>query len=417
MKTLTIVIIMLLLQSYCIPAFPQAESILKEIANELSSYQTYESKCSYTFSFPYGDPMTIESTIITKKEPQDTLCGFYYFFNSSGDGFNDFDFSIFFNNTVYRSYKGKIEKISQKEKPHAFIDRKLGDNIIPAVHHNHQLYFVTPYQIADKINEILDNKTSVIQQKPDTSINSKTCFHFILTPGNFESHSGSFNLDRGSSHAKITYDLCFDKNTLFPVYYHRVLKSSSISQFQTAHFIQTKVNHHLDPDFFSEENLLPKNWQKSNQNYEVKNPGNLVGKKAPDWNLPVLNEDTMLSNKNLLGKYVLLEFTATWCGHCIEAGEMMNRLEDNFRDNEKIALVSIFSSEIDKKEGISEFARKNNLKSTILYSAPHIGELYEVSSYPNFIVISPDGNVFMNFQGYNSTIEKNITNLLTELTK
>ena len=170
MKTLTIVIIMLLLQSYCIPAFAQAESILKEIANELSSYQTYESKCSYTFSFPYGDPMTIESTIITKKEPQDTLCGFYYFFNNSGDGFGDF--SIFFNNTVYRSYKGKIEKISQKEKPHAFIDRKLGDKIIPAVHHNHQLYFVTPYQIADKINEILDNKTSFIQQKPDTSINS-----------------------------------------------------------------------------------------------------------------------------------------------------------------------------------------------------------------------------------------------------
>ena len=117
-----------------------------------------------------------------------------------------------------------------------------------------------------------------------------------------------------------------------------------------------------------------------------------------------------------MGKYVLLEFTATWCGHCIEAGEMMNRLEDKFRDNKKIALVSIFSSEIDKKEGISEFARKNNLKSTILYSAPHIGELYEVSSYPNFIIISPDGNVFMNFQGYNSTIEKNITNLLSELT-
>jgi thiol-disulfide isomerase/thioredoxin len=408
------IILILLLQTFCFPAFAQAENTLKKIADELSNYQTYESKCSYTFSFPYGDPMTIESTIITKKEPADTLCGFYYYFKNPGDVFSEF--SIFFNSTIYRSYKGKIEKISQKEKPHAFIDRKLGDKMIPAVHHNHQLYFVTPYQIADKINEILNNETSIIQQKPDTSINNNPCLRFILTPGKSESPPDSFNLDMGSSHAQITYDLCFDKNALFPVYYHRVLKSSSISQFQTAHFIQTNVNPHLDPGFFSEENLLPKNWQEANQNYEVKNPGNLVGKKAPDWSLPVLNEDTMLSNKNLLGKYVLLEFTATWCGHCIEAGEMMNRLEEKFRDNEKIALVSIFSSEIDKKEGISEFARKNNLESTILYSAPHIGELYKVSSYPNFIIISPEGNVLMNFQGYNSTIEKNITSLLTELT-
>jgi len=410
-----LILFLLLLQSYCIPAFAQAESILKEIANELSNYQTYESKCSYTFSFPYGDPMTIESTIITKKEPKDTLCGFYYFFKNSGDGFGDF--SIFFNNTVYRSYKGKIDKISQKEKPYAFIDRKVGNGIIPGVHQNNQLYFITPYQIADKIDEILDNENSIIQQKPDTSINNKTCFHFILTPGKSDPQSKSFTLDIANPQSKITYDLCFDKNTLFPVYYHRVLKSSPISQFQTAHFFQTKVNQHLDPDFFSEKNLLPKNWQEANQNYEVKNPGNLVGNKAPDWSLPVLNEDIMLSNKNLLGKYVLLEFTATWCAHCIEAGEMMNRLEDKFRDNEKIALVSIFSSEIDKKEGISEFVRKNNLKSTILYSADHVGELYEVAGYPNFMVISPKGNVLTNFQGYNSTIEKNITNLLTELTK
>ena len=146
-----------------------------------------------------------------------------------------------------------------------------------------------------------------------------------------------------------------------------------------------------------------------------KNPGSLIGKKAPDWSLPILGENMKISIRDLKGKYILLEFTATWCAHCIEAANMMNRLEEQFGDSEDVALLSIFSSDIDKKEGIQKFAEKLNLKSTILYSASDVGELYQVYSYPNFIIVSPEGKVFMNFPGYSEGVEKNIVNVLTEL--
>ena len=77
----------------------------------------------------------------------------------------------------------------------------------------------------------------------------------------------------------------------------------------------------------------------------------------------------------------------------------------------------MFSSSIDKKEGISKFAEDQKIKSTILYSASEVGETYQVFAYPNFLILSPKGKVLMNFQGYNSTTEKNIINVLTEFTE
>lgn len=195
------------------------------------------------------------------------------------------------------------------------------------------------------------------------------------------------------------------------------MKSDFINSFQIAYFRNTKVNLSLPDKYFSEENLLPKGWQDENIPVMNKNSGSLIGEKAPEWSLTILDKDEKLSNNDLLGKYILLEFTATWCAHCMEAAEIMNRLEDKFKNSKDVAILSIFSSNIDKKEGIQKFAEKFNLKSMILYSASDVGERYRIYSYPNFIIVSPKGKVLMNFQEYNSTLEKNIINVLSELTE
>jgi thiol-disulfide isomerase/thioredoxin len=184
-----------------------------------------------------------------------------------------------------------------------------------------------------------------------------------------------------------------------------------------AYFTDTKVNISLPENYFSEKNLLPPNWQKEDIPTASKTPSNLIGDKAPDWDLPVLNTNNYLSNSDFQGKYILLEFTATWCAHCIRAAEMMNRLEEQFEENEKLAILSIFSSKIDKKEVVKNFSDKHNIKSTILYSASEVGEKFQVYSYPNFIIISPEGKVFMHFPGYSEGVEKNIINVLSELAK
>lgn len=384
-------------------SFAQTRDKLKVIAEELGNYSTYETNCNYTFSMPFGDALNFESTIITEQIPTDTLAGCYYNF-SINEKFRskEFgDFYTYFKNAVYNSYQGVVKKTSFEEKPDAFVDLRIGNGYRPAIQRSPQLYYITPYQLAIKINESIKDSNSKIIQMPDTTVLNKECLRYII----ITNHNIS----------KINLELCFDKSHLYPVYYKKDVKNDFMNQYQIAYFSNTKVNFPLPDNYFSEENLLPKNWQNENSLAMNKNPGNLIGEKAPDWSLPILGKNEKLSNNDLKGKYILLEFTATWCAHCIEAAKMMNRLEDQFGDSENVALLSIFSSDIDKKEGIQKFAKKFNLKSTILYSASEIGEKFQVYSYPNFIIISPEGNVFMNFPGYSVGVEKNVINVLTKL--
>jgi thiol-disulfide isomerase/thioredoxin len=393
----------------------QAKDNLKIIAEKLSSYKTYKTKCSYTFSMPFGDALYCETSIVTQKIQTDTLSGFFYNF-SMDEGFrneNFGDFYMYFKNAVYSSYKGEVKKTSFEEKPEAFVGSNTRDGYSPAIQHSPQLYYITPYQLAKKMNEIIiDNNFKVIQL-PDTVIMEELCLRFIIKKENESKDPWSDN----KINVKKNLELCFNKSELYPVYYKNDVKNDIMNSLQIAQFENTEVNLSLPDEYFTEENLLPKNWQTEIIPVLNKNPANLIGEKAPDWKLPILDNNKNLSSKDLKGKYILLEFTATWCKYCIDAAQMMNRLEEQFGDSEKIAMVSIFSSDIDKKEGIKEFSEKFNLESTILYSASDVGEKYQIFAYPQFFIISPEGKVFMHFSGYGSGLEGNITNLLAALIK
>lgn len=412
MKTSIIAILFICI---CFNSFTQTKDKLKVIAEELSSYSTYQTNCNYTFSMPFGDALNFESSIVTQQVPADTLCGFYYAFETNENFRNENfgDFTMYFKNAVYNSYKSIVKKTSFKEKPEAFIDLKMGGGFRPAIQRSSQLYYITPYQLAKKVNELIEDCNSIIIQMPDTTVRNEVCVRFVIETENESNAPGSNNKVTVMSNL----ELCFHKSHLYPVYYKNDIKSDFMNQYQIALFSNTKVNLSLPDNYFSEDNLLPKNWQDENTPVMNKNSGNLIGEKAPDWNLPILNKNEKLSNNDLKGKYILLEFTATWCVHCIEAAEMMNRLEEQFGGSEKVAILSIFSSNIDKKEGIQKFAEKHNLKSTILYSASEVGEKFQVYGYPNFNIISPEGKVFMNFPGYSAGVEKNIINVLSEFTK
>ena len=395
-------------------SYTQPKDNLRAIAKELINYQSYQSKGDYTLSMPFGDPVHYVAAGTLQKVPSDTLCGFYYDFeiNENERGEACHDLMIYFNNAFYYTFEGKITKFSLYDKPEAFKELKM-NNSRPAIQHSPIFYYITPYIIAKEINKIIGEDNSIISQKPDTIINEDTCSRFLLKSENPNS------FDAGKTRINVTYELCFHKSGLYPVYYKKDIKSSFINSCQVAYFTNTKINASLLPNFFSEDNLLPKDWANPNKAVENEkmNPSNLIGQNAPVWNLPVLGKEELLTSKSLLGKYVLMEFTATWCFSCIKAAEMMNRLEDKFKNSKDVAILSIFSSEIDKKEGVLKYAEKFDSHSTILYSASQVGEQYYIASYPNFLLISPRGKVLMNFAGYSETLEKNIINVLSEFTE
>jgi cytochrome c biogenesis protein CcmG/thiol:disulfide interchange protein DsbE len=395
----------------------QTQDILKSIAYELINNETYQAACEYTFSTPFGDTLTGEFFLNTKKVPTDKFCGFYYNFQTFESYRNEKfpDFTIYFDSIVYFSYLGKVKKTSYHESPSQFIEIKLENGFIPSIQKRTAFYNITPYEIGNKIVEIINDSNMIISQKPDTIIELDTCLRYIL-----ESKSENKLFDRSNpghwKDGKTIYELCFHYSKHYPVLYKNEVFTPIANQMQSAHFRNTQINNKLPANYFSEENLLPVDWDKTEpttQN-EKKTPNELIGRQAPKWNLPVLGSGKTFSSENLKSKTVLIEFTATWCGACFRAAEMMNRLDTEFENNSNVEIISIYSSDLDKKESVERFAQKMNAKSTILYSAIKVGEMFNIQGYPNFFIISPEGIVTKYIPGYSPTIEQEIINALSK---
>lgn len=379
------------------------DPLLKSIAVRLINLRDYQSDCDLSRSLQYDRSMRSVATITTKKVPTDTLCGFYYHFKTH-DNFrkNALDFTSFYGSTHYLSINGSVSKTSFSEKPDRFRGIFIKNLYVPAIQCSSAFYYVTPYQIGELINKTIKDYNTKIIQSPDTIINKENCLRFILST------------NKNQVTTKI--ELCFHKKELYPIYYRKDIMLTKGSQYTIAIFSNSKVNFELPKDFFSENNLLGKNWKVNNPEFPTNNSIK-VGESAPDWNLPVLGKEGTLSSKSLRGKYILMEFTATWCGHCVEAVKAMNSFEDRFANNKGITIVSIFSSEIDKKEQVQSFIKQHHGKSTILYSAKDVGENYHVSGYPIFFIISPEGKIFKNYLGYSKDVETEIINDINELIK
>lgn len=409
-------LILILLFCVGLISYSQTQDILRSIAYKLINNETYQAVCEYTFSIPFGDTLTGEFFLNTKKVPTDKLCGFYYNFQTFESYRNEKfpDFTIYFDSILYFSYLGKVKKTSYHESPSQFIEIKLANGIIHAIQKKTAFYNITPYEIGNKIVEIINDTNMIISQKPDTIIELDTCLRYIL-----ESKSENNPFDKSNpdhwKEGKIIYEFCFHNSKYFPILYKNESYNPIANQLQIAQFRNTQINNKLAANYFSEENLLPANWDKPEtiSPNEKKSPNELVGKQAPKWTLPILGSDETFSSDNLKGKTSLIEFTATWCGHCFRAAEMMNRLEVEFGNNENVEIVSIYSSDIDKKESIERFTQKMNAKSTILYSASKVGEKYSVHGYPKFFIISPEGKITKCIHGYGPTIEDEIINALS----
>ena len=147
---------------------------------------------------------------------------------------------------------------------------------------------------------------------------------------------------------------------------------------------------------------------------EIKYKQLKIGEVAPDWELPILGKMIKLSSKELHGKYIMLEFTGTWCPHCWDAVKMMNSLENEFNGNNKLSILSVFSTDFDNEKKIMKFANEQKIKSTILHSAKSVGDKYYVVGYPTFFIIDPTGKLVLTIAGYSQDIENEIANYLRE---
>jgi peroxiredoxin len=370
---------------------------LKIIADKLNSITNYQSHCDLVQTSSEQGTMHSAATLFIQKVPTDTLCGFYYYFKTDEKyKKNHGNFIAFFNNAFYSSEKNAINKFTLLDDPMQFKATKVGTAHTVPIHRCSQYFYTSPQELSKLIDKSLIDTKSIIEQKPDTLIGGKYCIKYVIKTNN--------SIDFKST------ELCFEKKSLFPLYYHYKISDGRRSQSMSSTFTNTKVDFQLPANFFCEESLFGRKLDKNTK--EIKHKELKVGEVTPDWKLPILGKKIKLSSKELLGKYIVLEFTGTWCPHCWDAAKMMNRLENEFKGNKKLSIFSVFSTDIDNAEKIKKFATEQKIKSTILHSAKSVGDKYYVDGYPTFFIIDPTGKLALTIAGYNQDIENEIANYL-----
>ena len=116
--------------------------------------------------------------------------------------------------------------------------------------------------------------------------------------------------------------------------------------------------------------------------------GSEVGAVAPDFELTT-PEGEKVKLSSFRGKYVLIDFWASWCGPCRKALPLVKKVYEDFKDKGlQVIGVSIDKNEADWRQALEE----EQLPYLQLHDPNSATQrLYNFDGIPFIILISPDG--------------------------
>ncbi len=390
-------------------SYAETDGDLQKVIDKLKTIKTLKCEMYSTISFPFGGAVkSWQSTLFYKKNPADTLIGLNYLFITNPDHRSEFgDYLSYFNYSVYSSFKNEPSVTSLIDKPEAFIAKNtnfMGNNAtVPPIHKSHGLFARLPLPMLEFLDSAIQTNSNIrIERLADTTISDTQCKFWKFS---FKHPEGTYYIRK----------MAFSGKTDLPIYQRDDVNVIALNTtlFKHNEFLFIEINQPLPENCFSKEFLLSHIDEGKNKSKGA--PHDLVGNKAPNFELPVIGSSEKINLKNFLGKYVLLDFTATWCAPCLPAAKMMKRFEDKFHNNSSVEFFSIYSSSADSEDNLIRYREKQQLSNTMLYDGVDIGEKYNVHGYPTFFLISPKGKVIQQFDSYGESVEQNISTLLDTL--
>ena len=126
--------------------------------------------------------------------------------------------------------------------------------------------------------------------------------------------------------------------------------------------------------------------------FEKPKKENLTGKKAPDFSCNDIN-GKQYSLNDFKGKYIFIDFWATWCDPCRKETPSMKSLFNKYKDNKNIIIISL---SIDKdKDEWKKVVKNENMNWLQLNTLPDSKflEEYQIEGIPTFVLIDKEGKI------------------------
>jgi thiol-disulfide isomerase/thioredoxin len=115
----------------------------------------------------------------------------------------------------------------------------------------------------------------------------------------------------------------------------------------------------------------------------------IIGQKAPE----LLVEKWLTPQPDVKGKFVLIDFWATWCGPCRKAIPDLNAFQKKF--GEKLVVIGISDEPEEKVKG---FASPTLEYASAIDTKGQTKQALEVKGIPHCILVDPEGIV--RWEGY-----------------
>ena len=140
----------------------------------------------------------------------------------------------------------------------------------------------------------------------------------------------------------------------------------------------------------------------------------VIGQRAPPFTGTDL-AGKRLSLKELRDQVVVLDFWATWCGPCILAMPLMQKLADDFAD-QPVSIIGINSDHPQATKRVRQFLKSKNLTfRQYMDTDGSVSNAYQVMGIPHTVLIDRKGMVRHSHSGYSPRMNQELRSKIEQL--
>ena len=385
---------------YFITVFSETNQV-SQIISRLNQIEHYRGEALFRVTLPMTDEeVEYRLSLRCQRNPTDTLYGYSYFIDltsESNPAING-NFIYYDSGNYYNFSNQRLREYHAEEDTAPFHDKMNDQNELPGIHRSGLFIEELPMEIASRLQRCLSNPENRIRTYSDTLINNRKCNALYID----EYINGE--IIRSSVYI-------FDSESGTPIFKEVENNPGHLgSQTVTVKYISSDIKTPFPNNFFSEENFIE---QKGNiiatfrSNYFKAN--NLTGKTAPNFSLPLLNDEKRFDLSEYEDRPLILAFvdtTSSFCKNTLDCAKY-------FSDNKNLLWITLLSEK--NSDDLIKYQEQNELPGIVTCNAQSIAAKYGIANYPTLFVISPERKIISVQIGYDPDLIENLQQILETL--